>query len=496
MKKLHNGLKNLYVAFFIKGEAMSLKKNLLYNIMYQILSIILPLITAPYISRVIGAEGIGIYSYTYSIVNYFILFSMLGLNNYGNRSIAAVRDNKEILSKTFFEIYGLQFLTSISMVALYIIYLFIGNYEHKNIAIIQIGFIISTMLDINWFFFGLEQFKLTVTRNTIIKILSVFCVFIFVKDENSLWVYTIIMVGGAFLSQVMLWAFICKYVSFRLPTWKGIISHFRPNLILFIPVIAISIYRIMDKIMLGSMTNMLEVGFYENSEKIINIPMGIITALGVVMLPRMTNLTAIGNFDKAKQYIEISLKLIMFLAIGIGIGLFAISTNFIPLYLGEEFSDAIPVVSLLSFTVLFVSWANVIRTQFLIPQKKDKIYIVSTGLGAIVNVIINLLLIPLYGAIGAAIGTIFAEASVTFYQTWKVRNELEVNKYFKNSLVYVVPGIVMYLVIYALREIKINSILLLMLQVSIGGIIYVILSAISLFIFDRKIKEMILKRLK
>ena len=121
---------------------------------------------------------------------------MLGLNNYGNRSIAAVRDDKEILSKTFIEIYSLQLITSMSMVFLYILYLFIGNCENKNIASIQLIFIISTLLDINWFFFGLEQFKLTVTRNTIIKILTVICIFIFVKDESGLWLYTFIMAGG------------------------------------------------------------------------------------------------------------------------------------------------------------------------------------------------------------------------------------------------------------------------------------------------------------
>lgn len=475
---------------------MSLKKNFLYNIMYQILIMILPLITAPYISRVIGAEGIGIYSYTYSIVNYFILFAMLGLNNYGNRSIAAVRDDKEILSKTFIEIYSLQLITSMSMVFLYILYLFIGNCENKNIASIQLIFIISTLLDINWFFFGLEQFKLTVTRNTIIKILTVICIFIFVKDESGLWLYTFIMAGGTFLSQLVLWIFVHKYVSFQLPTWKGVISHFRPNLVLFIPVIAISIYKIMDKIMLGSMTSMIEVGFYENSEKIVNIPMGIIAALGVVMLPRMTNLTANGNSDKAKQYIEISLKFIMFLSIGIAIGLFAISSNFIPLFFGEQFKGAISVVSILSFTVLFISWANVIRTQFLIPQQKDKIYIISTGIGAIINVIINLLFIPMYGAVGAAIGTIFAEASVALYQTFKVRNELEINKYFKNSLLYVIPGIIMYLIISILGKLNLSSISLVILQVSVGGLVYLILSAVMLFIFDCKIKNNILQRFK
>lgn len=474
---------------------MSIKKNLVYNIMYQVLVMILPLITAPYISRVIGAEGVGIYSYTYSIANYFVLFAMLGLNNYGNRSIASVRDNKERLSKTFFEIYGLQIITTLLMIILYLIYIIFFNLTNKNIAAIQTGFIISALLDINWLFFGLEQFKLTVTRNIIIKILTVISIFIFVKNSNDLWIYTLIMVVGTFLSQSMLWIFLKKYVSFTAPTIKGIIKHIRPNLILFIPVIAISIYKIMDKIMLGSMTTMTQVGYYENSEKIIGIPMGMITALGVVMLPRMTNLTENGNFNTIRNYIEVSLKFIMFLSIGVTLGLFGVSQKFIPLFFGEKFINAVPVVSILSFTVLFLSWANVIRTQYLIPQRKDAIYIKSTSLGAIINVIINLFLIPSYGAIGAAIGTLFAEASVALYQTWKVRRELDINAYFKNSCIYIFPGIIMYLAIIVIGYISVNPGITILLQISIGGIVYVVLSAIGIFSFDKQAKEKILGRI-
>lgn len=475
---------------------MSIKKNLLYNILYQILIMILPLITAPYISRVIGAEGIGVYSYSYSIVNYFVLFAMLGLNNYGNRSIAAVRDNREKLSQTFSEIYGLQMITTGIMIVLYVIYIFLFDFKNKNIAILQIIFIFSALLDINWLFFGLEQFKLTVTRNTIIKIITVICIFIFVKDSEGLWIYTVIMAGGTLLSQSMLWVFIKKYVSFNRSTLSGIIKHIRPNIVLFIPVIAISIYKIMDKIMLGSMTSMSQVGYYENSEKIIGIPMGIITALGVVMLPRMTNLTTNGNFDTAKKYIEISLKFIMFLAIGITLGLLGVSSQFIPLFFGEEFLNAVPVVSVLAFTVLFLSWANVIRTQYLIPQKKDAIYIKSTALGAIANIIINILLIPSYGAVGAAIGTIFAEATVALYQTWKVRKELEINKYFKNMCMYILPGIFMYLVVIFIGRIELDSLISILLQISIGGITYVVLSGISLLLFDAQFKEKIIEIIK
>lgn len=470
---------------------MSVKKNIIYNITYQILILFLPLVTTPYISRVIGAEGVGIYSYTYSIANYFILFAMLGLSNYGNRSIAAVRDDKTKLSETFFNIYGLQLVTTTTMVILYLVYTIFFVSDNLEIAYIQLVFIISTMLDINWLFFGLEQFKLAVVRNTIIKILTVLSIFIFVKDSNDLGIYTLIMALGTLVSQMMLWPFMKRYIIWIKPTFKGIRSHLKPNLILFVPVLAISIYKIMDKIMLGTLTSTMQVGYYENSEKIINIPTSIISALGVVMLPRMTNLIATGDSESFKKYIEISLKFVMFIAIGSTVGLIAISPNFIPLFLGDEFTNCIMVVSLLSVTVLFISWANVIRTQYLIPRKKDSIYIKSTLLGAGINVIANLIFIPSYGAVGAAIGTILAEASVALYQTFKVRKEVDISKYFVNSSLYIIPGICMYLCIIALRNTIENIVLTLLMQVILGGITYVILSGIVLCLVDKDIRSKI-----
>lgn len=467
---------------------MSIKKNFLYNVFYQILTMLLPLFTTPYISRVIGAEGVGIYSYSSSIANYFILFAMLGLVNYGNRTISQVRDNKQLLSQTFFNIYGLQLITSLIMIFGYVFYINTFVTENRVIFYIQLFVIIATILDINWFFFGLEQFKLTVTRNTIIKLLTVGCIFIFVKDSNDLWIYTVIMAGGTLLSQLMLWFFIKKYVYFRMPTMNGICSHLHPNLVLFIPVLAVSIYKIMDKIMLGSMMNMTEVAYYENSEKLINIPMGIITALGTVMLPRMSNLIATGNDKIAMQMIEMSLKFIMFLAIGIAGGLIIVSPNFIPLFLGDEFVNAIPVVSLLAVTVIFISWANVVRTQYLIPHQKDKIYIKSTLLGALVNVISNIIFIPIYGAVGAAIGTIFAEATVAIYQTVKVRNELEIRKYLINTMIYIGPAIIMYIV-GNLISLKISSAIgVICIQIILGGSIYLVLTGLILLLVDKHIR--------
>ena len=228
----------------------SIKKNFTYNVFYQILTLILPLITAPYVSRVIGAEGQGIYSYTYSIAYYFMLFAMLGLKNYGNREIAKHRDNKEKLSKTFCSIYGLQFITALLSTIVFVIYIiFFSEKQYLLFYLLQLIYLISAFFDISWFFFGLEKFKTTVTRNVIIKIATLACTFLFVKTKNDLNIYIFLMSFSTLASQIALWPFLMKEIKFVRPTLKEIIKHLKPNLILFIPVISVSKYTIMDMIM-------------------------------------------------------------------------------------------------------------------------------------------------------------------------------------------------------------------------------------------------------
>ena len=449
---------------------MSVRKNLIYNIAYQMLNMIIPLITTPYISRILGAEKVGIQSYTYSVANYFVLFAMLGVNNHGNRSIAMVRDHKKKLSKTFWSIYIFQAIISSLVLVAYFNYIIFIVKDNKLIAFIQGIYILGALLDLNWFFFGIEEFRLTVIRNIIIKIISTISIFIFVKDSGDLPLYALILGSGILLSQVILWHFLRKYIHFVKVKIKDIVNQIKPNLVLFVPEIAVSIYKVMDKIMIGSMSNMVQVGFYENSEKIINIPIGIIAALGTVMLPKMSNLQANGKKEESIRYIELSMKFVAIVFIGSTFALIGISPVLVPIFLGEEFIDCIELISLLSITLLFISWANVIRTQYLIPNKKDGIYIASTMLGAIVNLIINIILIPQYGAKGAVIGTIFAEAAVCIYQTIRVRKELDIKKYFKSNAFYFIPGIIMCIVLrYSERILKEPSIIT---EIILGSLIY------------------------
>lgn len=482
-----------------KEKVSSPKKNYIYNIIYQLLILIIPLITSPYLSRVVGVKGIGIYSYKYSIVYYFMLLTLLGVNNYGNRTIAKVRDDDKKLSKTFWSIYFLQIMMGIVMLALYNLYISFWHIEYRTIAFIDNLFIVSAILDINWLFFGLEEFKKTITRNTIVKILNIFLIFCFVKSNNDLWKYTLIISSMTCFGQILMWFYLKNKIKFVKVSVKDVLFHFKANLILFIPVIAVSLYKMMDKIMLGYITDVSEVGYYEQAERIVNIPLTIITSLGVVMLPRISNISAKGDSKKVLKYIRSSINFVMFLSLPICFGLIAVGMHFAPLFYGESFAKSGLLIMLLAITLPFLAFANVIRTQYLIPKEKDKIYIISVFLGALTNLILNFIFISRLKSIGACIGTIAAEVSVMLYQTFAVRKELPVGKYIKEVFPFFIKGIIMLLCIYPLNNISLSPIIRLLLQVLIGGSIYCILNIkyiLSVIDLNKVLKKLGVKKNK
>lgn len=452
-------------------ETTSVKKNFMYQMIYQVLIIILPFVTSPYIARVIGAEGLGTYSYSYSIAYYFVLFSMLGLTNYGNRAIAQCRDDRNKLNETFSNITALHIAFSCICCIVYFFYVIFWA-EAKLYAGIQFAYVLSGLFDISWFYFGIEKFKLTVTRNTIIKILNVICVFIFVRDSDDLWKYCMIMALGTLISQLALWVPLKKFVTLQKPVWSKIKPHVKPLFILFIPAIAVSLYRYMDKIMIGAMSNKAQLGFYENAEKVVNIPLTIITSFGTVMLPKMSNLVAANNQSETSRYILLSMKYVMCLAFALALGLAGIGTVFAPVFWGSEFEFSGVLIMGLSITIPFMSFANVIRTQFLIPAEKDREYLTSVIGGAIINLFINLMLIPKMGAIGATIGTITAEILVCLIQSWSVRKELPLFQYIKNMAIFCFFGIVMFIAVFYIGSVLSESISTLLLQLIIGIGIY------------------------
>lgn len=459
-----------------------LKKNFIYNIIYQLLNLCLPIITVPYISRTLGATASGIYSYTYSIVNYFMIFGMLGISNYGNRKIAKCRGDKEELSKEFISLYALQFFLTMCSLFIYVLYcIFLSKYS--VVCAIEILFLVSTLLDISWLYFGLEEFKKTVTRNILVKLVSLILILVFVKAPKDLYIYTLIMASSTALSQLILWKDIRKYVHFDISLLhiKDILNHVHGVLILFIPVISYSIYKIMDKIMIGLLSFVEEVAYYEYAEKIINIPIGFITALGTVMLPKISNLVANQDSEKVKTYLFKSLKFILFIAIPSCFGLIAVGSDFAVLFLGKDYQQTGTLIQCLAVTIPFTAWANVVRTQWLIPTEKDNIYIGTTIVGALLNLIINLLLIPIYGALGACIGTICSEFLIMFLQSYLSRKEIYFQVIFPLIRHFIFTSILMFITIVILGNYIHSSVLRVVLQTIIGVSVYGLLNIDFIF---------------
>ncbi|MDY4970173.1 MAG: flippase [Lachnospiraceae bacterium] len=457
-----------------KGKG-SVKGNLLYNVAYQILLMITPLITSPYVSRVLGREGLGIYSYTYSMASCFAMIGMLGVTNYGNRTIAAVQFDKHERSKAFWNIYLLQIIATIISLIFYVGYVVVlCPEEYRFVSYIQILTVLCSMCDINWYFFGVEKFKLTVTRNAIVKVLNIALIFLLVKDRSDTALYTLIIVGSLLFSNLLVWPFLKNEISWVKPRFSEMKKHLKPTLVLFIPIIAITLYNRMDKVMIGALSSMTQNGLYENAEKIINIPKSLIAALGTVMLPRMSFLFANGDSKLANTYIEKSMELVCASSAALMFGVAAIAPEFVPWFFGEEFVTAAPLIMVLAPTIFFVSWANVIRTQYLIPLQFDNIYIKSVWLGAAVNLIANAFFIPLKGAMGAVIGTNLAEFSVMFYQTLKVRKELPVKFYMLKGIPYFVAGVLMFVVVRVIRTHMGESVVTVIIEILAGGCVFVI----------------------
>ena len=473
----------------------SLKKNLAYNVAYQILVIILPLITAPYVSRVLGADGLGTYSYIFSIVTYFGLFGMLGIANHGNRSVALVRDNRQKVSEAFSNTYIIQLCTTVIALLLYFLFIYCWFSGDKTIAYIESIIVLSYVLDITWFFFGLEQFAVTVTRNAIIKIATVVAIFIFVRSREDLWIYALIMSCGVLFSQIYLWLRIRKYADFCKPSWSQVKSNIKPVLMLFIPAIAYSIYKLLDKVMLGAMSSMSQVGLFDNAEKIINIPSSLITAFGTVMMPRITVLLGTGDEHRISYLNKISVRYFTLLVVGAAFGLAGICNVLAPVYFGSEFVGSAPIIAGLGFSLIFVTWANVIRTQYLIPNKLDKPYVISSVIGALANLAVNIILIPKFAGIGAMIGTIIAEFTVFFVQLILVRRSFPMSQYLQPVLFLFPIGMIMFAVVYWIGAYMGNTIITLIIQILVGGFLYLSGSMVYLKVIHDEFFEKLTSRI-
>lgn len=474
----------------------SIKKNYVYNLIYQVLVIIIPIITIPYVSRVLGARNIGIYGYTLSISAYFILIGSLGVALYGQREIAYVQSNKKAYSKKFWEISLLRMFTiSIATIIYYLVFVK-TNHTYGIYFKILLLEIFGNAIDISWFFQGLEEFAKTVSRNLIVKIISLICIFVFVKTKNDLLIYFLIYVLSIIIGNLSLWLYMPKYIEKINFKSLNIFKHLKPTIALFIPQAAIQIYTILDRTMIGAIiSEKAEVGFYTQGEKIIKLLLTIITAMGTVMLPRIANRFAEKDNKAIKAYIFKSFNLVFILAFPLMFGIISVSKSFVPLFFGPGYSKVVPIMMLLSPIIVLIGMSNVIGMQYLLPTKKQKEFTMSVICGAITNFIINMFLIKRYGAIGAAIATFIAEFIVTTIQLILVRKNFEFKNIMKITRPYLISSVIMFIICLIISNIIKSNFYSIIFQVIIGASVYFLILLIMKDSFLLETKNTLLKYL-
>lgn len=475
----------------------NLKKNLTFQTIYQLLTVITPLITSPYLSRVLGAEMLGIYSYTQSLVNYFVVFSMLGFVNYGTRTIAlASQEDKE---RKFCEIYYVQVL--ISMICLILYFLFCLFFENNYIyMILQSFFLVSCLFDVTWYFFGNEDYKTTVVRNIIIKILTVIAIIIFIKDVGDLKKYIFIMSFSTFMSQFSVWVVLKRNVKFHKVNIKNAVDmHLKNVIVLFLPYLAMTVYHLMDKTMLGVLSTSTQSGFYYNSDKVVNVPLSVLNGLGIVMLSKVSALRKEESNDKEiEKILNYSIYGISCLAIAFAFGIAGVSEDFVPLFFGEGYEECILLVNVFCAVIFFKAISDIIRTQYFIPFKKEKKLTICVVIGAGVNLIANIILIKVVNlnALGATLATLLAEGVVCIIEIYYCKKQFKIINNICKSLLFIIPGIVMFTIVKIISKFNLSIILKLFLEITCGALIYMFLSYILTYCVNKELFLILKKRSK
>lgn len=474
---------------------MKVIRNYLYNVGYQVLALIVPLITSAYVSRVLQPKGVGANAFTNSIIQYFILIASMGIGYYGNRQIAYVRDSRKKMAETFWEIQIVKtIMTLIAFIAFEIFMIFYTRQPKYMWA--QSLNLLAVAFDISWFYEGIEDFKVTVLKNSFVKIISMIAIFLFIKNPDDVILYIIVLAVSTLLGNLTLWPNIkhdLSKVNIRiLNPWP----HFLPMIELFIPQIATQVYVQLNKTMLGGMVSETASGYYQYSDNLIKLILALVTATGTVMLPHVANAVSHGSMKQVNQMLYKSFDFVSAIAYPMMFGIAAVSLTLAPKYYGPGYGPVGLAMMIESIVILMIAWSNAIGVQYLLPLNRVKQFTASVTVGAIVNIILNVPLIHLWGLNGAMWSTVISECAVTLYQLFIVRHLLRYKDLFHGSWKYFVSGLIMFGIVFWMNRNLKDSWLMLFVEVIVGIVIYTVLMLILKAPIIFEARDLIIKKLK
>lgn len=465
----------------------STKKNFIFQFAYQFIILVVPLIVSPYLTRTLGGTSLGIYSYTYSIAYYFVVFAMLGINKHGQRIISQRRYNIIELRKTFWSLLSVHFFVSIVAILAYTIYVFVFCNSDVEVAFAQTLYVASAAFDLTWLFYGLEKFKTVAIRNAIVRVINTICIFTFVKSPSDIVIYTIIMAATACAGQIILFPQVFSVLPPIKFSGKDFKEHIKPLLTLFVAIIASTLYTVFDKTLLGLMDTKESVAYYEYSDKIINIPKTFIAIITTVLYPKACQYAEAKDYDRMHNNMERSVTVTSLIGFAAFFGLLAVADQFALLYYGEEFAVCGKIISMMCPLILIIGIGETVRSQYIYPLKMDLTMVKVLSLNATVNLVFSASLIPLLGIGGGVIGTLAAEFTGLTIEIFLVRKYISFKWLIIECTPFAIIGSAMFASVKIVGIVTGTGWLSLGIQVLTGGVVYCVGTLTYLFFFKRDV---------
>ncbi|WP_410514285.1 flippase [Paenibacillus sp. BR2-3] len=453
----------------------SIKNNFIYNTLNKVFNILFPLITFPYVARILTVDGIGKIDFSMSVIQYFILLSQVGIPIYGIRECAKYRDDKEKLAKTVQEILVVNLIMILVSYILFMVsILSIDKFQdYKSLLILMSFLILTTNIGFEWFYQAIEEYRYITIINIFVKIVTLILVFTMIRTDSDYFIYSLITVLSISLGHIYNFFYINKHIKlFKIHKNYNLKRHMKPIMFLFFMSLSVSIYVNLDSIMLGFMSGDESVGLYVAANKMIKVVLALVTSLGMVLLPRMSYYIENNKINEINLLTRKSIDFTLMVSIPATFGIIMLSKAIIMLFAGEDFLEAIITIRILSPIIVFIAISNLVGIQILVSHGREKITLISTIVGAMVNFSLNIILIPKFHQNGAALGSLIAEVSVTLIQLFFAFSYIRSNINFKNIFIYLIGGILITITCVGIGTFNFGLIINTLLSVFSSVIIY------------------------
>lgn len=478
--------------------AKSLKVNYFFNLINTGVGLLFPIVTFPYVTRVVMADGLGRIQFLSSIINYITLLSAIGIPLYAIREIARLRNNVTERNKATIEILTLHLLLTLIGYGIVFAIAFSINkiYSDFWLFLLLSTHLLLSSIGVEWFYKGVEEFGYITVRSLIVRVFCLIALFVFVRNKDDLYIYAGVQVLSEVGNYVFNFSHLRKYLSFKEIPWKdlNLKRHLKPSLRIFVLNLITSIYVNLDSVMLGFLSTTVAVGFYSSVTRLTKVLLGIVTTLGTVLLPRLSNYISNGDIVAFNTVAVKSSRFVVTIALPMVIGLIFSAPQVIMVMCGAEFIPAIQTIQIIAPIILFIGMSNLIGLQILYSQGEERIVIISTLCGAIINFILNFVLIPYFAQNGAAIATVVAEFSVTAVMLIIGKKYIPFNVFNKYTLQILLFSILICIPIPIIQTFHFSNLLMLVIEILIASLMYFVFLTLSRNEFIPIIKNILIKR--